>query len=42
MNGDFTGYILGLIAIAVQVVVIYGLARLLCMLTDGILPDAEE
>lgn len=42
MNGDFTGYVLGLISIVVQVVVIYGLARLLSILTDRILPDSEE
>lgn len=42
MNSELYGFLIGAVFIIVQSVVLCGLAKILTILTDRVLPDIEE
>lgn len=42
MSSEVMGFVWGAVLVGAQVVVIYGLAKLLSTMTDRILPDKKE
>lgn len=42
MNSEIMGFVWGIILVGAQVVVIYGLAKVLSKLTDKVIPDKKE
>ena len=42
MNSEIYGFLIGGVFIAVQALVLWGLAKILTILTNKVLPDNEE
>lgn len=42
MSSEVLGFIWGLVLVGAQVIIIYGLAKLLSKMTDRILPDKKD
>lgn len=42
MSSEIMGFVWGVVLVGAQVVVIYGLAKILSKLTDKVIPDKKE